>query len=55
MLKLANMCFKLTKTRSFHKSTVLKKLVDEIKNQVDPYSKIKILSSTSHNLKISNF
>lgn len=44
-----NVCY-LIKSRGFHKSSQLNKLVGEIINQVDPYSKIKILSS--HNLKI---
>lgn len=50
MLNLSKNLSNLIKNRSFHKSSQLNILVGEIINQVDPYSKIKIVSS--HNLKI---
>lgn len=50
MFNLSKNAYNLVKYRSFYKSSQLNKLVGEIKNEVDPYSKIKILST--HNLKI---
>lgn len=50
MFNLSKNVYNLIKHRSFYKSSQLNKLLGEIINKVDPYSKIKIFSK--HNLKI---